>query len=242
MDDIVHASGGTGPANALIVLDRVDAGEVRPVQIEGSWRRIDPSPSPVPFAPVARAARTALLVWGGVSLAAISSAALVYAHGSGLSTEPAISAEVAAPPAIRAADIATEVPPASRPVRVIALYPAAAAPAPQLAPAPVAVAPSPPVPAAAAAPRAETLPAPVVPAAAIPLAVPSETASLPGLPAAAEAPETTVEARLPRPRPEAPLATASIERQWDELRASRRIGRHEAIRARFPYRYGRAPL
>ena len=54
--------------------------------------------------------------------------------------------------------------------------------------------------------------------------------------------ETTVEARLPRPRPEAPVATASIERQWDELRASRRIGRHEAIRARFLYRYGRAPL
>ena len=81
MDDIVHASGGTRPANALIALDRVDAGEVRPVQIEGSWRRIEPSPGPVPSAPLLRAARTALLVWGGVSLAAVSGAALVYAHG-----------------------------------------------------------------------------------------------------------------------------------------------------------------
>ena len=240
MDDIVHASGGTRPANALIVLDRVDAGEVRPVQIEGSWRRIDPSPSPVPFAPVARAARTALLVWGGVSLAAVSGAALVYAHG-GVPIEPEIIAETAAPLPVKAAEIVPEVPPAARPVRVIALHPAAAAPTPSLDLASVAVAPSPPVPAAAAAPRVETLPAPVVPAAAIPLAVPSETASLPAKSAAEEL-ETMVEARLPRPRPEAPVETASIERQWDELRASRRIGRHEAIRARFLYRYGRAPL
>lgn len=243
MDDNEHASGGTRPANALIALDRVGAGEVRPVQIEGSWRRIDPSPSPAPYAPVARAARTALLVWGGVSLAAVSGAALVYAHG-GVPIEPQIIAETAAPLPVKAAEIVPEAPPAARPVRVIALHPAPVPPLPEIASAAVARDPSPRV-AAAAAPIAEPPPEPVVLAAAIPSAasaLSSETASLPELPAAAEAPETTVEARLPRPRPKAPVETASIERQWDELRASRRIGRHEAVRARFLYRHGRAPL
>jgi hypothetical protein len=244
MDDIVRASGGTGPKNALIPLDRLDPGEVRPVQIEGSWRRIDTLPSPAPRAPVVRAARTALLVWGGVSLAAVSGAALVYAHG-GVPIEPEISAETAAALPVKAAEIVAEVPPAAKPVRVIALHPAAAAPAPSLAPARVAKTPSPRAPAAAAATFEEPPPEPVVLAAAIPApssALSSETASLPELPTAAEALETTVEARLPRPRPKAPVATASIERQWDDLRASRRIGRHEAIRPRFLYRYGRAPL
>ncbi len=243
MDDIVHGSGGTRPANALIALDRVDAGEVRPVQIEGSWRRIGPSPSPAPYASVRRAARTALLVWGGVSLAVVSGAALVYAHG-GLPIEPEISAETAPLP-IQAAEIVREVLPAPKPVRVIALHPARAAPTPEPAPALVVKVPNPRLPAAAAAPIVEPSPEPVVLAAASPAApsaLSSETASLPGLPAAAEELGTTVEARLPRPRPEAPVATASIERQWDELRASRRIGRHEAIRPRFLYRYGRAPL
>ena len=241
MDDIVHASGGTGPKNALIALDRADAGGVRPVQIEGSWRRIELSPGPAPYASVARAARTALLVWGGVSLAAVSGAALVYAKGGGFAAEPAISAKPAPPP-IQAAEIVPEVPPAARPVRVIALHPAPVAPIPELAPAAVAKAPSPRLPAAAAAPFVEPTPEPVVLAAAIPSALSSEIASLPELAGAEEAQETTIEARLPRPRPEAPAATASIERQWDELRASRRIGRHEAIRSRFLYRYGRAPL
>jgi len=239
MDDIVHASGGTGPKNALIALDRGDPGGVPPVQIEGSWRRIEPSPSAAPYASMARAVRTALLVWGGVSLAAVSGAALVYAKGGGFSTEPVTSAEAAAPP-IQASEIVLEVPPAAKSVRVIALYPAVAAPAPEIAPAPVAEAPSPPQSVAVLPPRVEPLSEPSVVAAANPSPGPSETAALAAL--AAEEPETTVEARLPRPRPEAPVATASIERQWDELRASRRIGRQEAVRARFLYRYGRAPL
>jgi hypothetical protein len=183
-----------------------------------------------------------LLVWGGVSLAAISGAALVYAHG-GLPTEP-VSSAVATPRQIQAAEIVPEVLPGARPVRVIALHPATAAPAPALASAPVAKASSARLSAAAAAPIVEPPPEPVILAAAIPSALSSETASLPEMPAADEAQETTIEARLPRPRPEAsaePVETASIERQWANLRAAR-FGRSDPMRARLLYRYRMAPL
>src|SRR5215207_11332031 len=50
-------------------------------EIEGSWTLVQP-PRQVALLPsAARAARTALLAWGGISLAAISGAAVVYAHG-----------------------------------------------------------------------------------------------------------------------------------------------------------------
>ena len=88
----------------------------------------------------------------------------------------------------------------------------------------------------------EPLPEPVVLAAAIPSALSSETASLPGLPAADEGWKRRSKRGCRDRGPRRRWQTASIERQWDELRASRRIGRHEAIRARFLYRYGRAPL
>ena len=150
-------------------------------EIEGSWTRVEPPRQLALFPSVARAARTALLVWGGISLAAVSGAAVVYAHGGfddeGVAIEKAEAAPRQAVAAVAPQSAVTAV--ARKPVRFIET------------------------------PRA-SIETPVTLAA---LPVPAIPSVAPAPPPAAEIPAAQAapaEARLPKPRPEPPLVTASI--------------------------------
>ena len=154
-------------------------GRASPHEIEGSWTRVEPPRQLALFPSVAGAARTALLVWGGISLAAVSGAAVVYAHGGfddeGVAIEKAGAAPRQAVAAVAPQSAVTAV--AQKPVRFIETPRASIEKPVTLAALPVPAIPSP-----ALLPAAE-------------------------IPAAQAAP---AEARLPKPRPEPPLVTASI--------------------------------
>ena len=191
---------------------------------------------------VARAARTALLAWGGISLAAISGAAVVYAHGGFGGQVVAIE----------------EAEPAPAPQQVVA------AAAPQLSVA--AVAPQQPV-AAPAQKRVriiETTRTPIerpVTVAALPAPAVPSPAAVAAQEILAAQPEP-LEARLPKPRPEPPLVTASIPQVRSEpvakpstapvaapstapravnIRRPVYVGGYPVQRPRYYYRY-RAPV
>src|SRR5688572_23992994 len=80
MNELVRFS-AQHAAGAPALLGPFPQGTASGHEIEGSWTLVEPSRQVALLPSVARAARTALLAWGGLSLAAISGAAVVYAHG-----------------------------------------------------------------------------------------------------------------------------------------------------------------
>ena len=90
-------------------------------EIEGSWTRVEPARQLALFPSVARATRTALLVRGGILLAAVNGAAVVYAHGGfddeGVAIEKSEAAPRQAVAAVAPQSAVTAV--AQKPVRFI---------------------------------------------------------------------------------------------------------------------------
>jgi hypothetical protein len=201
-------------------------------QIEGSWKRVGEWASLDPVPPIARYARTALLVWGGVSMAAVSGAALVYAH-AGSEPESALHAIVL--PSAAAAQAPAPGEPATAAAAETGAEIKAAS---ETGMEPTVLAPSAPEPSAGAPARLVPSTKPLA-VAALPVRPSIEAAAAEPL---AEPPhEPVAEARLPRPRPDEALTDARIERQWRELRAARHAG-YQPLRPRLYYRYGMAPL
>jgi hypothetical protein len=199
---------------------------------------LDLRPEPVErFTGIARilaVARTALTIWGGISLAGIAAAGVVYGHAafSSDATAERVSPNTAtvaalAPPAVRVIPVAA---PAARrqvsPARVPSHSPARQATpvaAPAAAPAHVATAAA----VAASAPIAAT-------------AQDVTVASLP--PSQTEGPDPIVEARLPRPRPDEQEVTGSISQHPYDAHDPVRWSRRHSVWIYYANRYRIPPL
>lgn len=209
------------------------------------------------LARIAAAAQAALMVWGGISLAGVALAAVVYGqgdYGSPVGSADGISRPLqvaAAPPAVKKVNAApnpVESAPASQPPMESAamLRPGegGASPTPVettgITPEPASGGAESPDPTTviAASDAAAVLRVLEDSAASEPGASVSPTPSADDPPSAVEPP--IVDARLPRPRPDEPLVTGSIEPPHSA--SPPRPARRHGYWPRFAYRYRMAPL